>query len=108
MLKHVVMWQFMEHAEGKSKQENMAWVRQALFDLKPIIPELLSIEIGEDIGVGRDSYDMCLIMTFADSAALDRYQHHPEHKKVSAYVSKVRSGRACVDFSFFENPQQGR
>jgi len=98
MLKHIVMWEFLDQAEGKSKQENMAWVRQALLDLQPRVPELISIEIGQDIGVGRDAYDMCLITTFEDAQALDRYQHHPEHKVISAYVSKVRSGRACVDF----------
>jgi hypothetical protein len=102
MLKHVVMWQFLEQAEGKSKAENMAWIRQALLELAPRIPDLLSIEIGEDIGVGRDPYDMCLITTFTDAEALDRYQHHPEHKLISAYVSKVRSGRACVDFNLSE------
>ena len=98
MIKHVVMWKFLEQAEEKSKAENMAWIRQALLELAPRIPDLLSIEIGEDIGVGRDPYDMCLITTFTDTNALDRYQHHPEHKVISAYVSKVRSGRACVDF----------
>lgn len=99
MLKHIVMWKFHDQAEGKSKQENMEWVRQALRELQPRVPELLSMEIGQDIGVGRDTYDMCLITTFEDADALDRYQHHPDHKLISAYVSKVRSARTCVDFS---------
>lgn len=98
MLKHIVMWKFMEHAEGKSRQENLDDVRERLLALSAIIPELKSMEIGQDAGVGRDPFDMVLITTFADADALDRYQHHPAHKAVSAYVSKVRMERACVDF----------
>lgn len=99
MIKHVVMWKFREEAEGKSKQENMDYVSRLLHALLNRIPELLSLEIGQDIGVGRDTYDMVLITTFDDQAALDTYQNHPEHKKISHYVSKVRSARASVDFN---------
>jgi hypothetical protein len=98
MLKHIVMWQFASQAEGKSKQENMDQIRCALLQLPSAIPEILSMEIGQDIGVGREPYDMVLITTFADAAALERYQHHPDHLAVSATVSKVRTARATVDF----------
>ena len=100
MIKHIVLWTFLDQAEGRSKQENMDWVKASLLDLRPIIPELLSMEVGQDIGVGRDTCDMALITTFADVAALDTYQHHPAHKAISAYVAKVRASRACVDFEF--------
>lgn len=99
MIKHIVMWKFMDHAEGRSKQDNLDYVRDRLMTLPAIIPELKSIEIGQDIGIGRDPFDMALVTTFEDAAALERYQQHPEHKKISAYVSKVRTDRACVDFA---------
>jgi len=57
------------------------------------------MEIGEDIKIGRDPWDMVLIMTFDDAEALGLYQNHPAHKAVSAFVAKVRSNRACVDFT---------
>jgi hypothetical protein len=98
MLRHVVMWTFLDQAEGQSRQENLAKVKQALLALRPQVPEILDMEIGVDSGVGRDPWDMVLIMSFADAAALDRYQKHPEHKKISAFVGKVRQARACVDF----------
>ena len=100
MIKHIVMWTFSDQAEGKSRQENMELVSQSLLDLKPVIPEILSMEIGQDIGVGRDPYDMVLITTFADEEALERYQQHPSHKAVSAYVGKIRTARGVVDFHF--------
>lgn len=98
MLRHVVMWKFKDEAEGHGKMENMSRVRESLLALRSIIPEILEMEIGLDTGVGRDTWDMAIVMTFADSTSLDRYQSHPEHKIISAYVAKVRSDRACVDF----------
>lgn len=99
MLRHVVMWSFKDEAEGAPKKANLAWVRESLLALRQIVPEILDMSIGEDIGIGRDPWDMVLIMDFADAEALDRYQHHPEHKKISAFVGKVRDRRACVDFT---------
>lgn len=99
MLRHVVMWTFKDQAEESGKKASMARIRDSLLALRPVSPEILQMEIGEDIGIGRDLWDMVLVMTFADAAALDRYQHHPEHKKVSAFVATVRDRRACVDFT---------
>lgn len=99
MIRHVVMWTFKAEAEGSDKQANMTWVRDSLLALRAIIPDILQMEIGQDIGIGRDTWDMVLIMDFADEAALDRYQNHPEHKKVTSFVAKARDQRACVDFT---------
>jgi hypothetical protein len=105
MLRHVVMWSFLDSAEGRSKKENLEITRRLLLELTSKIPEVLSVEIGEDIGVGRDPWDMVLIMSFDDADALDRYQNHPEHKQVSAFVGRVRSRRACVDFTIPRLPE---
>ena len=99
MIKHIVMWKFLEQAQGKSRQENLDHVAGLLQALQAQVPELISLEIGQDIGVGRDTYDMVLITTFDDAEALQRYQDHPEHKEISHYVAKVRVeqiGRAHV------------
>ena len=97
MIRHVVMWKFKEEAEGKSKVENMQIVRDSLFALLPIIPEIKKMEIGADIGGTDMSYDMVLIMEFESMEALHTYKVHPEHQKISQYVKKVRTARATVD-----------
>jgi len=99
MIRHIVMWSFLDQAEGADKKTNMAKIRAALLALRPIIPEILEMEIGEDIGIGRDTWDMVLITSFASAEDLEHYQHHPDHKAVSAFVAKVRKNRACVDFT---------
>ena len=97
MIQHVVMWKFAEEAEGLTKAENMAWVKEHLTALIPIIPEIKKMEIGADIGGTDMSYDMVLIMEFESMEALHTYKVHPEHQKISQYVKKIRIARAPVD-----------
>ncbi|MBO7175982.1 MAG: Dabb family protein [Clostridia bacterium] len=97
MIQHVVMWKFAEEAEGLTKAENMAWVKEHLTALIPIIPEIKKMEIGADIGGTDMSYDMVLIMEFESMEALHTYKVHPEHQKISQYVKKIRIARATVD-----------
>lgn len=97
MIRHVVMWKFSPSAEGKSTLENMEHIREMLFRLRPLIPEIKRMEIGFDI-LGTDmSYDMLLLTEFDSIADLENYKNHPEHLKVSDYVAKVRISRAVVD-----------
>ena len=98
MLKHIVMWKFKEEAEGRSKAENLQLVREQLLALQGVVEPLRSIEIGLDVSRTDMSYDMVLVTTFEDAAALHAYQVHPEHVKISQYVSKVRTSRAVVDY----------
>ena len=97
MIQHVVMWKFADVAEGRTREENLQWVKEHLTALIPIIPEICSMEIGADVGRTEMSYDMVLIMTFDSMEALHTYKVHPEHQKVSQYVKKVRTARATVD-----------
>lgn len=98
MIKHIVLWKFLDQAEGHTKEENMDIVRDKLTALLPVIPSIRSFEIGKDILHSEMSYDMALIMTFDSMEDLEAYKIHPEHQKVSAYVKKVRSGRVSTDF----------
>jgi len=92
------MWKFADTAMGRTKEENMEIVRDSLQKLPPVIAEIKSLEIGKDVLRSEMSYDMVLLMGFESLEDLERYQNHPEHKKVSEYVKKVRCGRATVDF----------
>lgn len=98
MIKHIVLWKFMDEAEGHTKEENMDIIQDGLTALLPIIPQIRSFEIGKDVLHSEMSYDMALIMTFDSLDDLDLYKNHPEHQKVAAYVKKVRVGRVSADF----------
>ena len=100
MIKHIVAWKFKDEAEGHTKEENMAIVKERLENLVGVIPEIKSLEIGKDILHSEMSFDMALIGVYEDMEALDRYKNHPEHKKISAFVKSVRLDRVAVDFEF--------
>ena len=97
MIRHVVMWKFKEVGEGKTKAENLDIVRDKLFALLPIIPELKKMEIGKDVSHTDMSYDLILITEFENLDDLHTYAVHPEHLKVSGYVRSVVESRVVLD-----------
>ena len=97
MIRHVVMWKFKNEAEEKSKQENMQWVKEHLYALLPVIPEIKRMEIGFDISGTDMSMDLILLTEFDSVETLKYYANHPEHLKVSAYVRKVIETRVVLD-----------
>ena len=97
MIKHVVMWKFAETAEGKTRAENMEWVRENLLALPAVIPEIKYMEVGRDVNGTDMSYDMMLITEFESLEALHTYKVHPAHMAVASYVAKVKTARVVLD-----------
>ena len=100
MIKHIVMWRFKSEAEGKSKRENMATVRDGLYALIPLISEIKKMEIGFDISETEASADLCLVTEFESTADLKIYAEHPKHLEVAGYVRKVTETRTVLDYEF--------
>ena len=96
MIEHVVMWKFTD-GEGRTKEENCAYVRERLLALPAIIPEIKFMQIGRDVSGTDMSYDMMLVTRFDDLEALHTYKVHPAHVAVSEYVKKVRTARVVLD-----------
>lgn len=97
MIRHTVMWKFKPYAEGKSRIENMETVRDSLYALAPIIPEIRRMEIGFDV-LGTDaSMDLMLLTEFSSLDELKIYAEHEEHLKVASYVKKVTETRVVLD-----------
>ena len=65
--------------------------------LKGVVPSIGEISVGPDV-VGGSNWDVALVADFADQAALDAYQTHPDHQIVVAYVRSVVADRVAVDF----------
>ena len=98
MIKHIVMWKFKSEAEGKSKEENMNLVKDSLYALTSIIPEIKKMEIGFDITHSEMSYDMVLLTEFENTEEMKTYATHSEHLKVSHYVRRVIESRVVLDY----------
>ena len=100
MLKHVVMWRLKESAEGRTKAHNSIHAKEML-DLLPYkIKEIKNLEVGINVLNTPPSYDLVLIMDFANMLDLQAYQAHPEHVKVADYILKIRETRAVVDYEY--------
>ncbi|MPN32592.1 hypothetical protein SDC9_180072 [bioreactor metagenome] len=99
MIKHIVFFGIADEAEGKSKKENLLYIKKELESLIRLIPELKKIEVGINLPEApSENYDLALYAEFANMTDLDIYQVHPEHKRVAAYIGKVKTSRACVDY----------
>jgi len=97
-VKHVVAWQLKDEAFGQSKEKNILEIKEKLYTLPAVIPEILSMEIGTDTKFDMSAYDCVLIATFASYEDLSVYKDHPAHKEVSQWVRQVITSRTVIDF----------
>jgi hypothetical protein len=83
-IKHVVLCWLKEPGNAEHRERVAAVSRELV-----VIPEVLDMVIGAPVASERpiveDSFDVGIVMTFRDGAALDAYLAHPEH------VSRVQS-----------------
>lgn len=99
MIRHIVMFQFLEHAEGRKKEENLVIAKEMLEALVGVIPTLNNIYVGLNHSqANQENYDLVLVSEYDDIEGLNAYVVHPAHKKVGEFMGKVRQSRAGVDF----------
>ena len=98
MFKHIVMWRFIEGANGKSKQEHALWAKENLEALVGVVPEIISLEVGVNVCVAGTAYDAVLVSAFEDAEAMERYKIHPAHAAVAACFKGITEGRAEADY----------
>ncbi len=99
MVRHIVMFQFLEEADGKTKAENLRIAAGMLSGLQEVVPTLLASEVHLGAAAGCPSnYDLALIADFADGEALGAYLVHPAHLSVGDFLRRVRRDRACIDY----------
>lgn len=95
-LRHVVSWQVASE-DPATKREHAAAIADRLRSLVGVVGEIRSLHAGVDV-VGGGNWDVVLIADFDDREALDRYQVHPSHQEVAAFIRSVVAQRMAVDF----------
>ncbi|UFS58034.1 Dabb family protein [Subtercola endophyticus] len=97
MIRHIVTFKLAaESAEQRAEQA--AWIAAQLESLIPLIPEIQSLSMGIDVNVTPGNADVVLVSEFADHAALDTYQVHPDHVRVSSGIKPLVAVRAAIDY----------
>ena len=98
MIKHIVMWQLKDHAEGADKATNAIKMKALLDACADIVPGILKLEVAIAQAGLEATYDVILYSEFESVAALDAYQNHPQHLALKPFVGAVRLARQCMDY----------
>ena len=101
MIKHIVMFRFLESANGKTRLENARIAKEMLENLQGKIDTLVSSKVTLSCeNVPEGNYDLVLEADYNDMDGLNKYIVHPLHRKVGEFLKEVREARACVDYEY--------
>src|SRR5450830_1191426 len=98
MIKHIVLWKLKELAEGGDRLSNAAKMKTMLDACANLVPGILKFETTLAQPGLEATYDVILYSEFADKAALDAYQDHPDHVAIKPFFGAVRDERQCMDY----------
>ena len=99
MVKHIVLFKLNEFSDAEAKTLKMNQIKLALLNLKNIIPEIETIEVGLN-GNPKEAFDIALISTHTSWENLSVYDQHPSHVAVKKIIKEVLNTRSAADFEF--------
>lgn len=99
MVKHIVLWNFLEAFSEEEKKEAAEKMKSLLEPIKELVPGAVEIEVLSN-QIPSSNRDVALISTFETVEALETYQKHPAHVEAGKYVRSVTCDRACMDYEF--------
>ena len=91
MIKHIVCHKYTDRSQAPI-------VAKKLRALVGQVPGLISMEAGADFMGSPRSFDLALVATLEDRAALDVYADHPAHVAVKEYLHPFLGKGISVDF----------
>ena len=97
MIRHVIMWRFVEEFDGMNKEQIMDKVTECFRHLKNVIPEIKFMSVERDVIRSERSFDMIYITEFDSLETLEIYRVHPEHVKVAQLIAKIRTAQSVTD-----------
>ena len=99
MVKHIVLWDFIETLSDEEKTEAALKMKSLLEPIKDLVPGAVDIQVISN-EFPSSNRDVALISTFETAEALSVYQTHPAHVEAGKYVRSVTCNRACMDYNF--------
>jgi hypothetical protein len=97
-LRHIVMWNLKEEAEGQTRAQNMEKAREVLMRCSSLVPGIEQFEVGLKTDGLDCTCDVILNSVFKDEAALSAYQNHPDHIAIKPFMKAIVAQRQCMDF----------
>uniref|UniRef100_UPI004057C474 Dabb family protein n=1 Tax=Acetatifactor sp. TaxID=1872090 RepID=UPI004057C474 len=99
MVKHIVLWNFIETLSDAEKKEAALKMKALLEPIKELVTGAVDIQVISN-DFPSSNRDIALISTFETAEALSTYQTHPAHVEAGKYVRSVTCNRACMDYHF--------
>lgn len=99
MVKHIVLWNFVEGFSEAEKAEAAAKMKALLEPIRELVPGAVEIQVLQN-HLSSSNRDVALISTFETIDALAAYQNHPAHVEAGKYVRSVTCNRACMDYEY--------
>lgn len=97
MVKHIVLWNFVETMTTEEKKEAGMKMKAILEPLKDVIPGVISLQVVLN-ELDSSNRDIALIGEYESVEALNNYTIHPAHVEAGKFVRSVTCNRACLDF----------
>jgi hypothetical protein len=98
MIRHIVMWQLHEHAEGAQKVLNIEKAKGLLMSCSQVVPGIREFEVATATPGLDCTNDLVLHMLVDDAQVLAAYQNHPQHVAIKPFMKAVVRERCCMDF----------
>ncbi|MGB3414233.1 MAG: Dabb family protein [Microbacteriaceae bacterium] len=94
MLRHIACIQF----EPGFPEQSIEHFLQRLRELQSLVPDIIKLSAGRNTLQGDGRFDIGLTVDFADEAAYEQYNQHPEHLHVVALYKEHKTQIAVADY----------
>lgn len=91
MFTHMVMFRFPD-------DEVAAAVIERLHELADTLPQVEELIVGRDQMRADRSFDVGMLMRFADREAFEAYEAHPVHVEAATWIDDVATEAVAVDW----------
>ena len=99
MIRHIVMWNLHDHAEGADKAVNVAKAKALLLSCAKVVPGIQTFEVATATAGMDCTNDLVLHMLLDDAQVLAAYQNHPDHLAIKPFMKAIVKERRCMDFT---------
>ena len=99
MIRHIVIWNLKDHAEGADKATNLQKAQTLLLSCAQVVPGIRAFEVASATPGMDCTNDLVLHMLLDDAQVLAAYQNHPQHLAIKPFMKAVVNERHCMDFT---------
>ena len=99
MIRHIVIWNLKDYAEGSDKASNLQKAQTLLLSCARVVPGIRAFEVATATPGMDCTNDLVLHMLLDDAQVLAAYQNHPQHLAIKPFMKAVVNERHCMDFT---------